>query len=114
MLDHTVYLQPFPGALSNQDYSSNFVIDGQTLTKGRVITLQSTRISYAADGRDVVVGMGTEAVGLGGYIMSRFGGGPSVTAGVPVQLFTGSAARTFSVPWGFRFLVGASTVYLGL
>lgn len=107
MLDHTVYLQPFPGALSNQDYSSNFVIDGQTLIKGGVITLQSTRISYAADGRDVVVATGTEAVGLGGYIMSGFGGGP-------VQLFTGSAARTFSVPWGFRFLVGASTVYLGL
>lgn len=105
----------FDGSTYTADYSSNLVLDGQTLTKGGVITVQSTPISYAADGKDVVVGSSTEAVGLGGYIMSGFGGGPSATTGgVVVQLFAGSAARTFSVPWGFPFLVVAFTVYLGL
>ena len=105
----------FDGSTYTADHSSNFVVDGQTLTKGGVITVQSTPISYAADGKDVVVGSSTEAVGLGGWIMSGFGGGPSATAGgVVVQLFAGSAARTFSVPWGFPFLVAAFTVYLGL
>lgn len=104
----------FDGSVYTADYSSNFVVAGQTLTKGGIITVQSTPISYAADGKDVVVGSSTEAVGLGGYIMSGFGGGPSATASVPVQLFAGSAARTYSAPWGFRFLVGAFVVYLGL
>lgn len=104
----------FDGSTYTADSSSNFVIDDQTLTKGGVITVQGNPISYAADGKDVVMGSSTEAVGLGGYIMSGFGDGPSSTTGVAVQQFAGSAARTFSAPWVFRFLVAAFMVYINL
>ena len=55
--------------------ASEFVINGRT---------------YAATGTDVAIGTRTEAVGLGGYIMSVFGSGPSST--LPVA-FTGKAGR---------------------
>ena len=102
----------FDGSTFYADASSDFVIDGQTLTKGGAITVDWTPISYAADGTDVVVGTSTEAVGLAGYIMSGFGGGPSATGG-PVQ-FTGNAARTFSASWGLSCILGALMVCSGL
>ena len=55
--------------------ASVFVINGQT---------------YAVTGTDVVIGTRTEAVGLGGYIMSVFGSGP--LSNLPVA-FTGKAGR---------------------
>ena len=66
----------FDGSTYYADSASNFVIDGQTLTR--------------VSGTDVVIGTSTEAVGLGGYIMSGLGGGPSST--LPVE-FTGKAGR---------------------
>lgn len=56
-----------------------------------------------------VVGTSTEAVGLGGYIMSGPGPGPSSTA--PVQ-FTWKAARNFLDLWTFCSVLGVLSVYL--
>lgn len=67
----------FDGSTYYADSASNFVVDGQTLTR-------------EAGGSEVVIGSSTEAVGLGGYIISGFGSGPLSTS--PVA-FTGKAAR---------------------
>ena len=80
----------FDGSTYLADAASNFVIDGQTLSRGGTINVDGTQLSYGQDGTDVVIGTSTEGVGLGGYIMSGFGGGPSSTS--PVE-FTGKAAR---------------------
>ena len=78
---------------ANDALSSEFIIDGQTLTKGGVVTVNGTPISYAVGGTEVVVGTSTERVGLGGLIMSGFGGGGGgLNSDGPVQ-FTGKAAR---------------------
>ena len=42
--------------------SKGFITDGQTLSRGGVIRVSGTPISYAAAGTDVVIGRGTEAV----------------------------------------------------
>ena len=68
--------------------SSGFVIDGQTLTPGGLITVSGTPISYAAARTDVVIGKSTEAVGIGGLIMSGLGGGATSTN---IVEFAGSA-----------------------
>ena len=65
----------FDGSTNTANTSSNFVIAGQTLAPGGVITVSSTPISYAAAGTDIVVGSSTEAIGLGGLIMNGFGSG---------------------------------------
>ena len=100
----------FDGSTYFANPSSDFIIDGQTLTKGGVITVQGTPISYAVAGTDVVVGTSTEAVGLGGYIMSGFGGGLS-TNGVSAP-FIGDAARKTPASWSLRFILGLLAVYL--
>ena len=51
----------------------DFIICGQTLRKDRAITVSGTPVAFAAGGMDVVVGSSTEAVGVGGWIMSGFG-----------------------------------------
>ena len=106
------------GSTYYADASSDFVIDGQTLTRGGVITINGTPISYAAAGTDVVVGTSTEAVGgLGGYIMSGFGGGGSGPSGTGVQpaQFTGRTGRMVEVSWGlWGFVLGAMVVCFGL
>ena len=62
--------------------AGDFVIAGQTLTPGKVITVDGTHISYAADESDAVVGTSTEDVRLGSYIMGGFGDGfGTATAG---------------------------------
>lgn len=61
--------------------SSAFLIDGQTLSKGGVITVSGTPISFAAARTDVVVGSSTEAVQLGSYIMGGFGSGSPTDVG---------------------------------
>ena len=78
---------------ANDASSSEFVIDGQTLTKGGVVTVDGTLISYAVDGTDVVVGTSTEEVRLGDLIMSGFGGGGGESNSNEPVLFTGKAAR---------------------
>ena len=79
----------FDGSTYFADSASNFVIDGQTLSQGGTINVDGTQLSYGQDGTDVVIGTKTEGVGLGGYIMSGLGSGPSNTS--PVE-FTGEAA----------------------
>lgn len=55
------------------DLSSHFIIDGQTLVPGGVLTIAGTRVSYDPAGRDIVVGTSTEAVQLGNLIMQGLG-----------------------------------------
>lgn len=64
----------FNGSMYTAVAGSGFVIGGQTLTEGGMVTVAGTPISYASGGADVVVGMRTEEVGIGGLIMSGFGG----------------------------------------
>lgn len=80
----------FDGSTYTADTLSDFIINGQTLAPGGVITVSGTPISYASGGTDVVIGTSTEAVGIGGLIMSGFsgGGGPAKTDAVE---FTGGA-----------------------
>ena len=67
-----------------------YIIDGQTLTPGGVVTVSGTRISLGADETDVVIGTSTE--GLGGYIIGGFGGsGGNNSTGV--LGFTGGAEK---------------------
>ena len=80
----------FDGSTYLADSASNFVIDGQTLSRGGTINVDGTQLSYGQDGTDVVIGTSTEGVGLGGYIISGFGGGPTSTS---LVAFTGKAAR---------------------
>ena len=80
--------------------ASDFVIAGQTLTPGGVITVSGTRVSYGAAGTDVVVGSSTEPVGLATYIMGGFG--PSSTA---VEGFTGGAG-VLAPRWSGFLLLG--------
>ena len=81
----------FTGQTYTEDTSQGFVIGGQTLKKGGVITVNGTPLSFAAGGTDVVVGSSsTEAVGLGGWVMSGFGNGASTQTSVVA--FEGEAA----------------------
>ena len=97
----------FDGSTYLADSASNFVIDGQTLSRGVTIIVNGTRLSYGQDGTDVVIGTSTEGVGLGGYIMSGFSGGPTSTSSV---VFTGRATRRTPAA-GFLYLIW---LWLGL
>lgn len=81
----------FDGSTYTAGTGSDFVIGSQTLTEGGVVTVAGTPISFASNGGDVVVGTSTEAVSIGGLIMSGFGNGGASTTGT-VQ-FTGGAIR---------------------
>lgn len=59
---------------------NQYLVEGQTLTPGDVVTASGTMISLAASATDVVVGSSTQ--GLGGLIMSGLGGAPVGTIGV--------------------------------
>lgn len=72
----------FDGSTYTADESSDFMINGQTLVPGAVITISGTPISYASGGTDIVIGTSTEAVGIGGLIMSGLGGGSARTGAV--------------------------------
>ena len=52
----------FGGQTFTADSASDFVIDGQTLTPGGMITVSGTPISEAAGATDVVIGTSTEAL----------------------------------------------------
>ena len=81
----------FDGSTYTVDASSEFVIDGQTLAPGGVITINGTPVSYAAAETDVVIGTSTEAVGMGNLIMSGLGNGPNGSANTGMVQFTGDA-----------------------
>ncbi len=77
------------------DHPHAYTIDGQTLSPGSEITVSGTKVSLGPQGTDVVVGSSTEAVGLGGVILSGFGAGPTEPAGnatTGVVGFTGGAS----------------------
>ena len=50
------------GSTYTADASSDFIIDGQTLTPGGVITVSGTPISYDGSGNDMVKGTSTESL----------------------------------------------------
>ena len=50
------------GSTYTADASSDFIIDGQTLTPGGVITVSGIPISYDGSGNDVVIGTSTESL----------------------------------------------------
>ena len=52
----------FGSSTYTADALSDFIIDGQTLTPGGVITVSGTPISYDGSGNDVVIGTSTESL----------------------------------------------------
>lgn len=75
----TAIMITFGGSTYLEDSSSEFIIDGQTLSKGGVITAQGSRISFNSDGSNVVVGTSTQIVSIGSITgpaapMITFGG----------------------------------------
>ena len=75
--------------LGAETYTENsageFIISGQTLAKGGEITVSGTPVSFEAGGTGVVVGSSTEAVGVGGWIMSGLGHEAAPTGIVPFE-----------------------------
>ena len=78
------------GQIYTENVAGNFLIGGQTLTSGGVITVSGTPISFGRSGTDVVVGTSTEPVALRGWIMNGFGSG---TAQTRVVAFDGKGMR---------------------
>ena len=99
----TVNMITFGGSTYTADAASDFIVAGQTLTPGGVITVSGTTISYASSGSDIVVGGTSESViGLATYIMS--GLGPTETStGNGSEPFLGAADSIF-VPRGLMLL----------
>ena len=106
----------FEGSTYTADAAGDFVIAGQTLTPGGVITVDGTPISYAADETDVVIGTSTEAVGLGSYIIGGFGNGfGTATAGgsnYTGAVFSGRAGGRYEslLSWRRAIMVGAVVI----
>ncbi|CAF9908148.1 MAG: hypothetical protein HETSPECPRED_007999 [Heterodermia speciosa] len=107
----------FEGSTYTANVAGDFVIAGETLTPGGVITVDGTPISYAADESDVVVGTSTEAVGLGSYIIGGFGSGfgTATTAGgsnYTGAVFAGRAAGQYDslLSWRGVVLVGSVVI----
>ncbi|TKA77547.1 hypothetical protein B0A49_02774 [Cryomyces minteri] len=115
---------------------SEYIIAGQTLYPGTVITVSGTPVSLEAYATAVVVGTSTE--GLGGYIMSGLGGPSSgtlttpttpvmATSAVSVTKTTSTVAASAATvsgtgavasrgraerPWGSAWCLGLSVVLL--
>ena len=94
----------FAGKTYTADIASAFNIDGQTLTKGGIITIPGTPVAYASGGDDVTVGTSTEAIGSA--IMNGFVGSPGV-AGSSTTAFLGSAECWRRSPWGLAAAAAA-------
>lgn len=116
----------FDGSTYTADASSDFIIDGQTLTKGDIITIAGTPISFDEAGTVVVMGTITEAFGtttitpadimtVDGQVFTAnptafsidgtniSAGGPGVTiSGTPISLELGGSlvigTSTFALP----------------
>ncbi|KAK3178581.1 hypothetical protein OEA41_000718 [Lepraria neglecta] len=78
------------GQIYTENVAGNFLIGGQSLTSGGVITVSGTPISFGQSGTDMVVGTSTEPVELRGWIMSGFGSGAAQTG---VVAFDGKGTR---------------------
>ena len=78
----------FAGKVYAADSASGFEIDGQTLTKGGVITLSGTPVSFANNGDDVVIGTNTQGPGI---VSSNGFGGASTSAILNATAFRGGA-----------------------
>ena len=100
----------FDGKTYTADASGVFVIDGETLTRSGEITADGTRLSLDAGGRDVVVGVSsTEAVGVGGWVMSGFDGHGA--ARTSVVAFEGKGGRGMGRGWvGIQSVIGVVAV----
>ena len=88
--------------------STALTVDGQVLAPGSAITVHGTKISFGSPGTDVVVGSSTEAIGLGGLIISGIGGVPTPPAGSATDAvvgFPGGVGRVRSRGWGLWGLV---------
>ncbi|MCJ1382305.1 hypothetical protein MMC17_005418 [Xylographa soralifera] len=101
--------------------ASRFVVGSQTLTNGGVITVAGTMVSLASGGGDVVVGTSTQVLGLGGIIMSPFGGGLQTTTtravgtgGVGIPFEGRAVGRRKFVRGGLACGVAAWVVFVGL
>ena len=95
----------FGGSTYTADAASDFILAGQTLTPGGVITVSGTPISYASSGSDIVVGGTTESVlGYTSSIVTGFGPAETGGAGNGSAPFLGVAGAKFTVPRGFMLL----------
>lgn len=103
----------FNGSTYTAGSGSAFLISGQALTEGGVVTVAGTPISYASNGGDVVVGTSTEGVNIGGLIMSGFGNGAASTTG-PIQFIGGVVRCKGELPWWSIWTPLAGLVLLGL
>ena len=102
----------FNGSTYTAGTASDFLIGGQTLSEGGVVTVAGTPISYASNGGDVVVGSSTEPVKIGGLILSGFGNGAASTTG-PVQFAGGAMRGTGKSPGCLVWVLLGGMVLLG-
>ena len=102
----------FNGSTYTAGIGSDFLVGSQTLTEGGVVTVSGTPISYASGGGGVVVGTSTEAVNIGGLIISGFGSGTSTTA--PVQFTGGAMCGKGELPWWLIWAPLGGMMLLGL
>ena len=68
-----------------EESAGEFDIGGQTLMQCGEITVGGTPVSFQAGGTGVVIDSSTEAVGVGGWIMSGLGPGAAPTGVVPFE-----------------------------
>lgn len=95
----------FGGSTYTADAASDFILAGQTLTPGGVITVSGTPISYASSGSDVVVGGTTESVvGYTSSIVNGFGPAETGVGGNGSEPFVGVARAKSTVPRGSMLL----------
>ena len=73
--------------------NSQYIIGSQTLTTGGLLSVSGTPVSLAPGATEVIIGSSTE--GLGGYIISGLGAGPSASSTIGhIQNNTASASPT--------------------
>ena len=72
-------LLTFGGQVYTANSLADFVIAGQALTPGRIITISGTSISLAPAATDAIVGISTAGIGI--YIMNGFGSGGESSIG---------------------------------
>ncbi|MCJ1438064.1 hypothetical protein MMC27_007451 [Xylographa pallens] len=100
--------------------ASRFIVGSQILTDGGAITVAGTVVSLASGGGDVVVGTSTQGLGLGGIILSPFGGGLQSTTtrvvgtgGVGVPFEGRAVGKRGFVRGGLACGVAAWVVFVG-
>ena len=106
-------LLTFGGKVYTANSFTDFVIGGQTLTPGGIITVDGTPISLAPTATDAVVG--TSTVGIGGYIMNGFNGAGSSGSGdngSVVQFLGQGRGETDLLKCGLRLLWPSVAVML--